>query len=160
MRDDSSSLIVLRDSESYLTDTTCSTERSSRLSVKFSFDHELLQSRVYQGTVRSLIRWATAGKSTVTYGYLSLKEITDGQDPRRKILTAMSADLGGRVVWDCLIGSYRIHRSFHPEVLSITYPQPQMDERCLVDDLIPLRRRFVAYAERLIKPVLTWLLGQ
>lgn len=54
IRDDFSSLIVLRDSSSIFSTDTNPT--SSKLSINFLFDGELLTTRVYQGTVRSLMR--------------------------------------------------------------------------------------------------------
>jgi hypothetical protein len=56
IRDDSSSLIVLRDSASLFSSSTHTKANSSKLSMRFGFDGELLGSRVYQGTMRSLIR--------------------------------------------------------------------------------------------------------
>lgn len=54
IKDDSSSLIVLHDAASHFsTDTGAN---SSNLSIRFIFDGELLGSKVYQGTMRSLIR--------------------------------------------------------------------------------------------------------
>lgn len=65
IRDDSSSLVVLRDSGSlFSTDTNSA---SSKLSMRFIFDGELLGSKVYQGTMRSLMRRVIhRGKETRT----------------------------------------------------------------------------------------------
>ena len=56
VQDDSSSLIVLRDTASYFSGGTQSTEQSSKFSMKFRFDAEIMGSRVYQRAVRSLFR--------------------------------------------------------------------------------------------------------
>ena len=56
VRDDSSSLLVLRDSESLARGTTLSTSRSSRWSLTFPFDGEILKSQVYQRAIRRLFR--------------------------------------------------------------------------------------------------------
>ena len=58
VKDDSSSLICFRDSSSLRSLWTSSTDRSSLLSRRFGFDHELLASKVYQGQIRSLMRRA------------------------------------------------------------------------------------------------------
>jgi hypothetical protein len=68
VKDDSSSLVVLRDSASFLSSCTKTTENSSKLSMRFMFDGELLQSRVYQGTVRSLLRRAIRGGREINAG--------------------------------------------------------------------------------------------
>lgn len=66
-RDDSSSLVVLRDSDSLFSSNTDTEVSSLRLSTKFIFDGELLGSKVYQGTMRSLIRRVMhRGKDTRT----------------------------------------------------------------------------------------------
>lgn len=56
IRDDSSSLVVIYDSDSLFSAGTDTEVNSPRLSTKFIFDGELLGSKVYQGTMRSLIR--------------------------------------------------------------------------------------------------------
>ena len=58
VEDSSSSLICLRDSASFSTSWTSTTEGSSKLDMVFDFDSEILKSRFYQGQVRSLIRRA------------------------------------------------------------------------------------------------------
>ncbi|KAE9973864.1 hypothetical protein EG328_004194 [Venturia inaequalis] len=60
VKDDSSSLIGLRDEESTRTSFTRSTW--SRFSLRFGFDGQLLQTKVYQQTFRSLARRATRPK--------------------------------------------------------------------------------------------------
>ncbi|QDS76316.1 hypothetical protein FKW77_002443 [Venturia effusa] len=57
IKDDSSSLIGLKDEESVKTGFTRSTR--SRFSLRFGFDSQLLQTQVYQQTFRSLARRAT-----------------------------------------------------------------------------------------------------
>jgi len=54
---------VLYDSASFITSLTNVTEASSKLSLKFRFDGELLRSKIYQGTVRSLLRRAIHGSN-------------------------------------------------------------------------------------------------
>ena len=56
VQDDSSSLFCLRDSFSFQSSLTASTERSSLLSRRFDFDHEILRSKVYHGQIRSWMR--------------------------------------------------------------------------------------------------------
>ena len=58
VKDDSSSLICLRDSASVKSVWTSTTDRSSLFSREFVFDNELLASKVYQGQIRSLMRRA------------------------------------------------------------------------------------------------------
>lgn len=54
---------MLYDSASFITSLTNVTETSSKLSLKFRFDGELLRSKIYQGTVRSLLRRAIHGSN-------------------------------------------------------------------------------------------------
>ncbi|XTI93352.1 hypothetical protein V2W45_1499070 [Cenococcum geophilum] len=63
IRDDLSSLAMLYDSASFITSLTTVTETSSKLLLKFRFDGELLRSKIYQGTVRSLLRRAIHGSN-------------------------------------------------------------------------------------------------
>ena len=56
VQDDSSSLYVLFDTDSILSRWTHSTENSSKLSVKFLFDQDLLGSKAYQSAFRSFVR--------------------------------------------------------------------------------------------------------
>ena len=56
VKDDSSSLIVLRDTSSFYSSRATNTSKSSLLDRKFSFDNEVLRSKVYQEQIRSLIR--------------------------------------------------------------------------------------------------------
>lgn len=56
IKDDSTSLIVLCDSESFTTKRTKTTTATSKLSMNFVFDAELLQAKAYKSTLRSLIR--------------------------------------------------------------------------------------------------------
>lgn len=58
VKDDSSSLIVLRDTISSYGSRATNTSNSSALDWNFSFDNEVLSSKVYQGHIRSLIRRA------------------------------------------------------------------------------------------------------
>ena len=60
IRDDSSSLLVLYDSQSFMTARTETMTGSSKLSVDFSFDEELLQHKAYKKTLRSLMRHRAA----------------------------------------------------------------------------------------------------
>ena len=56
VRDDSSSLLYLRDPESFRSSVTAATERSSLLELAFDFDRDLATTRVYHRQWRSLIR--------------------------------------------------------------------------------------------------------
>ncbi|KAL9070890.1 MAG: hypothetical protein Q9161_004532 [Pseudevernia consocians] len=56
VKDDSSSLIVLRDSTSFSSSWAMSTERSSVLNRVFDFDGEVMESKVYRNHMRYLIR--------------------------------------------------------------------------------------------------------
>lgn len=56
MRDDTTSLIVLSDSDSFVTKRTRTTTATSKLSINFAFDSELLQHKAYKSTLRSLMR--------------------------------------------------------------------------------------------------------
>ena len=58
VKDDSSSLIVLPDTASEFTKFSQSTENSSKMSRVFQFDAELINSRVYQRAIRSMVREA------------------------------------------------------------------------------------------------------
>lgn len=60
VKDDSSSLVGLKDEESTKTSFTRSTW--SRFSLRFGFDGQLLQTQVYQQTFRSLARRASRPK--------------------------------------------------------------------------------------------------
>lgn len=61
IKDDTSSLICLRDTDSYSSTRTSTTTRSSILNVMFNFDRELFNSKVYQETMRSIIRRTIRG---------------------------------------------------------------------------------------------------
>jgi hypothetical protein len=56
MRDDSSSLYVLCDTNSFVTQRTKTTTATSRYSVNFAFDPVLLQTRAYRNSYRSLLK--------------------------------------------------------------------------------------------------------
>ena len=58
IKDASSSLVCLRDSASFNSLSTRSTDRSSLISRIFTFDSELMESQVYQKQLRSLIKKA------------------------------------------------------------------------------------------------------
>lgn len=58
IKDDSSSLIVLCDSESSVTKRTKTSTATSKLSLNFVFDAALLQSKAYKSALRSLMRKA------------------------------------------------------------------------------------------------------
>ena len=82
VKDDTSSLIVLRDTSSYYSSRATDTPNSSLLDRKFSFDSEVLRSKVYQGQIRSLIRRAL---------------------PRRKATHKIDASTPRRFIYDCAI---------------------------------------------------------
>ena len=56
LKDDSSSLIVLYDSASFVTERSLTTTATSKFSLNFAFDSELLQHRVYKGALRAFTR--------------------------------------------------------------------------------------------------------
>jgi hypothetical protein len=58
VKDDSTSLVVLCDSASFVTQRTKTTTGTSRFSMNFSFDAEILQAKAYKTTLRSLMRRA------------------------------------------------------------------------------------------------------
>ena len=64
MKDDTSSLIVLCDSSSFVTKRTTTTTATSSFSMNFDFDTELLQAKAYKSTLRSLMRRARARGSS------------------------------------------------------------------------------------------------
>ena len=59
LKDDSSSLIVLYDSASFVTERSLTTTATSGFSLNFAFDSELLQHRAYKGVLRALMRMST-----------------------------------------------------------------------------------------------------
>ena len=64
--DDTTSLLVLCDSDSFITKRTETTTNTSKLSMKFAFDAELLQHKAYQSTIRSLMIRAVARRDPPT----------------------------------------------------------------------------------------------
>ena len=65
VKDDSSSLIALKETSSFYSSRATDTTNSSLLDRKFSFDSEVLRSQVYQGQIRSLFRRTLSrGKAT------------------------------------------------------------------------------------------------
>ena len=58
IKDDSSSLIALCDAASFTTKRTKTTTATSKFSMNFDIDTELLQARAYKSTLRSLMRRA------------------------------------------------------------------------------------------------------
>ena len=66
IKDDSTSLIVLCDSASFETRRTRTTTATSRFSLKFNFDAELLQQKVYKNTLKSLMRRVSNRQSRAT----------------------------------------------------------------------------------------------
>ncbi len=82
VKDDSSSLVVLKNSSSLYSSRSTNTSDSSLLDRKFSFDKEVLRSKVYQGQIRSLIRRAL---------------------PRRKVTHKIDASKPRRFMYDCEI---------------------------------------------------------
>jgi hypothetical protein len=58
LKEDSSSLIVMYDSASFNSKRTTTTTATSKFSVRFAFDAELLKHRAYQSTIRALMRRA------------------------------------------------------------------------------------------------------
>ena len=64
VKDDSSSLVCLLDSSSYLSSWSGSTDRASLWSRTFTFDWDLLGSNVYKGQFRFLMKWCTRKRAT------------------------------------------------------------------------------------------------
>ncbi|KIW66188.1 hypothetical protein PV04_08389 [Phialophora macrospora] len=58
VKDDSASLVVLCDSASFVTQRTQTTTGTSRFSIDFSFDAEILQAKAYRTMLRSLMQRA------------------------------------------------------------------------------------------------------
>jgi hypothetical protein len=58
VKDDSTSLVVLCDSASFVTQRTKTSTGTSKFSMNFSFDAEILQAKAYKTTLRSLMRRA------------------------------------------------------------------------------------------------------
>ena len=58
LKEDSSSLIVMYDSASFSSRRTTTTTATSKFSIRFAFDAELLRHRAYQSTIRALMRRA------------------------------------------------------------------------------------------------------
>ena len=56
IREDYSSLFALYDSDSFISKGTDTTKATSKLSLNFDFDAELLQHKIYKGVFRSLMR--------------------------------------------------------------------------------------------------------
>ncbi len=56
IREDSSSLFVLHDSASFISKGTNIRTATSKLSLNFDFDAELLQHKIYKGALRALMR--------------------------------------------------------------------------------------------------------
>ena len=77
VEDDSSSLIALRETSSFNSSRATNGSTSSLIDRKFSFDSELLRSKVYQGQIRSLFRRALS-RGGATHR-------TDASTPRRFI---------------------------------------------------------------------------
>ena len=77
VKDDSSSLIALRETSSFYSSRATDTTNSSLLDRKFSFDSEVLRSKVYQGQIRSLFRRALSRRKP--------NHRTDISTPRRFI---------------------------------------------------------------------------
>ena len=80
VKDDTSSLIVSKDTSSYGSSRATDTPNSSLLGRKFSFDSEVLRSKVHQWQIRSLIRRAL---------------------PRRKATHKINASIARRFIYDC-----------------------------------------------------------
>ncbi|OCK86999.1 uncharacterized protein K441DRAFT_671506 [Cenococcum geophilum 1.58] len=101
IRDDSSSLAVFYDSASFITSLTNVTETSSKLSLKFRFDGELLRSKVYQGTVRSLLRRAIHGSNGSKVISESAKSFSQPDRPiyEMGLWIARMEKLSAMIVW-------------------------------------------------------------
>lgn len=61
LKDDSTSLVVLHDTASFQTRRTMTTTTTSKLSMEFTFDAELLQHKLYKSTLKSLMRRVGTG---------------------------------------------------------------------------------------------------
>lgn len=100
IRDDSSSLAVLYDSASFITSLTNVTETSSKLSLKFRFDGELLRSKIYQGTVRSLLRRAIHGSNGSKVISESAKSFSQPDPPIRDTSVVRLSKIDDSVIKD------------------------------------------------------------
>lgn len=117
IRDDSSSLVVLRDSASLFSSCTDTTANSSKISMRFTFDRELLGSKVYQGTMRSLIRRVIhRGKET---GTVSIRS----QSTNRSLLSERKENAARSNQIDALITEDSKEFSRKANVLVVGLPQ-------------------------------------
>ena len=113
IKDDSSSLFVLCDSDSCFDRWTRSTEKSSKLSMTFPFDFDLLRSRVYQRAVRSVFRYSVRHRIGALYE--KDKRMTDKEYRRmrrKEYGVLMLGNLNSE--WDKILELMKIlHRNGH-----------------------------------------------
>lgn len=100
IRDDSSSLAVLYDSASFTNSLTNVTETSSKLSFKFRFDAELLRSKIYQGTMRSLLRRAIHGSNGPKVISESAKSFSQPDQPIRDTSVVRLSKIDDSIIED------------------------------------------------------------
>lgn len=100
IRDDSSSLAVLYDSASVITSLTNVAGASSKLSLKFRFDGELLRSKIYQGAVRSLLRRAIHGSNGSKIISESAKSFSQPDPPIRDISVVRLSKVDNSIIED------------------------------------------------------------
>ncbi|ETI25308.1 hypothetical protein G647_02080 [Cladophialophora carrionii CBS 160.54] len=116
VRDDSTSLIVVCDSASIVTQRTRTTTGTSRFSANFSFDAEILQANAYKATLRSLMRRAQNDNSRERYSQNTRIKSPDGPTlrklPRRvKISRPENLMHVTHVRYDVLYGRYTVSRT-------------------------------------------------
>ncbi|EXJ84741.1 hypothetical protein A1O3_05413 [Capronia epimyces CBS 606.96] len=115
IKDDSSSLIVLCDSASFVTRRTKTTTATSKFSMNFIFDAEILQAKAYKSTMRSLMRRArnqpgSASSTTPAGFHLDSASATAAKWPfagrNVRISAPMNAHHMQHVVYDDDTGQY------------------------------------------------------
>ena len=158
VKDDSSSLIVLRETSSFYSSRATDTSNSSLIDRKFSFDSEILRSKVYQGQIRSLFRRALSkGKATHSHGaspsrrflydcgiyiqdggfYSIWRARFDSDAPANYILSSVCSRLNLRLKELPTTGEYDSVNTMHYQGLSIShYAKPKW---CLGEAYIDTR---------------------
>lgn len=98
VKDETSSLVCLRDYSSFRSPSTSSTNGSSLWSRNFRFDHELLASGVYQNQIRSLMRRTFRRRKTLdnAFSFLARENVRSV----RKAELAKSVAMERQLRWD------------------------------------------------------------
>ena len=96
IKEDTSSLILLCDSESFMTKRTQITTATSNLSLNFEFDDELLQHKAYKRTLRSLMR-KSRNKRKQSARPLDLAELDQNLEKEKAAAVSATIDRALRV---------------------------------------------------------------